>query len=155
MSQSQAKTDFNLGNDDVEWTKEDRNSAKDFIQCLYRENILNHSKELILTNLDIDPKLVALIKECYNIRKDDIFQAVLCEELHKGDKNIVENIDWKLKWVMGSSKLATLREPLVQVDLYCFKKINDNVRNAVNFEMNVDQVNKLIQDLEEAQELLN
>lgn len=146
---AQTKISFNLGSDEVEWGKEDQTAAKSFIQHLYKENVSNHSQELTLNHLNLVPQLASQIEECYHIRRNDVFRAVLCDEVRKGNKDIVENIDWKLKWVMGSSKLATLREPLLQVDLHCFEKEND-VRNTIHFEMNLDQVNRLINDLEQA-----
>ncbi|KAB0794673.1 hypothetical protein PPYR_11512 [Photinus pyralis] len=144
---AQTNTSFNF--DEVEWAKEDQTAAKNFIQHLYKANISNHSQELTLNHLNLAPQLARQIEECYNIRRNDIFQVVLRDEVRKGSKDVVENIDWKLKWIMGSSKLDTLREPFLQVDLHCFKKQND-VRNTFNFEMNLDQVNRLIHDLEQA-----
>ncbi|KAK4875035.1 hypothetical protein RN001_011457 [Aquatica leii] len=146
-------SNFNVGNDDIEWTKDDHRIATNYVQNLYKENVLKSEnwENVIKT---VTPKYQQIIKECYDNRKSQIYQAVLCDELHKTNANIVQNIDWKLKWIMGSSKLATLREPLLQVDLHCFRKENENTRKTVNFEMDIGQVNKLILDLEKVKQLI-
>lgn len=64
----------------------------------------------------------------------------------------MENIDWRLKWVLGSSDLATLQEPRLQVDLHCVSKNgNSIVKDIVNFEASLEQIDNLITDLTKLQ----
>lgn len=104
---------------------------------------------------DLNPDSRQCIIDCYEIRKEEILQAIIREKLSKYGKPLVENIDWKLKWIMGSSKLASLREPLLQVDLHCFKKQDESARKTINFEMNLEQVDKLIAGLEKVKSEIN
>lgn len=75
---------------------------------------------------------------------------MLKERLMKLDQPLVENIDWKVKWVCGSSKLASLSQPLARIDLHCLE--NSKGRSTCSFEMNLDQVSDMIQKLEEYKE---
>ncbi|KAF5284699.1 hypothetical protein FQR65_LT13452 [Abscondita terminalis] len=148
-----SSSDFNIGREVIEWTKDDHINAVNYIQNLYKENVIKSENWENIAK-EINSRYEHIIKECYEIRKNEIYQAVVCEELYKHNSNIVQNIDWKLKWIMGSSKLSSLREPLLQVDLHCFKKKNESVRKTVNFEMDIVQINKLISDLEKVKQLI-
>lgn len=138
---------YNNFNSDIEWTEDDFNKAKRDIQNLYKHCIINN-KELELK--DSNPELTKMFQDCFNIRQNEILQKLLKENIIKKGHNLVENIDWRLKWIMGSSSLATIREPLLQVDLHCSKydvEQNMSVNNTVNFEANLEQVNNLIEEL--------
>ncbi|KAF5286631.1 hypothetical protein FQA39_LY16205 [Lamprigera yunnana] len=150
---SNNRSHFKIEMDNIEWTKEDSGSALSFIQTLFRQMLKSQNWE----NSDLtefNSKYGDIIKECYEIRKRQIYQAVLSEELELIDNRVVQNYDWKLKWVMGSSKLATLREPLLQLDLHCFIKESKDTR-TINFEMSISQIDKLILDLEKAKEFIS
>lgn len=74
-----------------------------------------------------------------------MFQALAKECVLNKGYNLVENFDWKVKWILGSSDLATIKEPIVQVDLYCINKEKDTLkRNIVNFEANSEKLDELI-----------
>ncbi|CAH0555472.1 unnamed protein product [Brassicogethes aeneus] len=146
---------FNNYNSDIEWTPEDFEKAKKEIQNLYRNAINN--KEFKLDIKDVNSEVIKLIEDCFTVRKSEIIQKVLKDGIVKNGHNLVDNIDWRLKWVMGSSKLATIREPLLQVDLHCTKfdrEENEMKNNTVNFEMDIKQVNNLINELSSVQKEL-
>lgn len=95
---------------------------------------------------------IKCIKDCYEIRKPEIQRAVTNECLAKMDCPVVTDFDWKLKWVVGSSTLSSIREPLMQMDLYT-KQVDqdDNLHcGKINFEMNVHELNQFIQEAEKA-----
>lgn len=99
-----------------------------------------------------DPNLPKIIQEAlttaYDIRKSQIFQALAKENVLKKGHNVVENFDWKVKWVLGSSDFASIRQPILQMDFYCAQKENDSVvSNIINFEMNSETVEEFIQAL--------
>lgn len=140
----------NGGVQHVEWSETDYEKAHSLIQNFYRDCVAKTKTSGIE---GAPPNVQNVIKDCYEARQGEIFQAVAKDTLLcSGAKNLVENIDWKLKWIMGSSKLSTLREPVLQMNLSCIEKseANVNVRNVVNFEMNPEQVDKLIDNLEKA-----
>lgn len=120
-----------------------------FVQTLYRDQVTNQSSDLEskvakLNSNDVQQAVLG----CYATRKDQIVAGITKDLMRRNGELLVENIDWKLKWVMGSSKFAALREPLLQVDLHCFRR--DKNRTTVNFEMSLDKVDMLIKELENA-----
>jgi hypothetical protein len=147
------QANFDNYNSDIEWTVEDFNRAKSEIQKICRESVLNENFELethFVENVQQE------IKNCLEIRKDDIFQALVKEKLVDSGHSLVENFNWRLKWVLGNSKLASVREPLLQVDLDCAKNVDHKLTNeTVNFELNHESLNLLIQQLEKASNELN
>ncbi|RZC38993.1 HCaRG domain containing protein [Asbolus verrucosus] len=143
------QANFDNYNSDIEWTIDDFNNAKTGIQKLYRQSVITNCD--LKTNLG--DNVQQEIKNCFEIRKDDIFQALIKEKLVKSGHNLVENLDWKLKWVLGSSKLASIRQPLLQVDLHCLKKspdVNNISKHNVNFEVNLETLDLLIAQLQKA-----
>lgn len=140
---------FDSYSGEVEWTEKDYKEALHFIQTLYREQALSRSSdfESKVAELESNDAQRAVLG-CYGIRETEIAAGIAKELMLRDGGRLVENIDWKLKWVTGSSKFAALREPLLQVDLHCFP--TDKNRGRVNFEMTVDAVDTLIKELENA-----
>ncbi|KAJ8937676.1 hypothetical protein NQ318_002346 [Aromia moschata] len=103
----------NYNSGDIEWTKDDYDKTRKCVQHLYRQCIIENNFHL---DKEISPNLEEAIRNCYEIRKDAIFQWVAKECVLNLGHNLVDNIDWKLKWILGTSDLATVREPLLQRD---------------------------------------
>lgn len=137
---------FYNGMDDIEWSVDEHKQARSFIQALYKKYIFEDEFSPQLS--DLSSTHVEEIETCFNIRKKDIHRAVIKEQLLKSNIPLVESIDWKIKWIMGSSKLSSLSEPLVQVDLSCISNVKDG-KDMLNFEMNLSQLENLITELEE------
>lgn len=119
--------------------------TKNYIKHFYHTAIIENSYKP-------DPTLSKEVKEClktcYDVRKEDIFQALAKESLLKAKHNIVDNFDWKIKWILGSSDLATIKEPVLQIDLHCIYQEKDLIKgNIVNFEANSEKVDQLIDAL--------
>lgn len=125
--------------------KEPLTNAKNYIKSYFRAAIINKDCKPDTT---FSEEVNECLKICYDIRKDDVFQFIAKENVLKMGHNIVESFDWKLKWILGSSDLATIKEPVLQVDLYCVCLEADNLkRNIVNFEANLEKVDELINEL--------
>lgn len=125
--------------------KESLKDTKNYIKHFYHTAVIEK-------DCKPDPALSKEVKEClktcYDVRKEDIFQALAKESLLKAKHNLVDNFDWKIKWILGSSDLATIKEPVVQIDLHCIYQDKDVIkRNIVNFEANSDKVDQLINAL--------
>lgn len=146
------RASFDSYSGDIEWSKREHDSARKTIQNLLIRCALEDADVQSFTK-DLSTDLQQTIKECYGIRKDEILQAVMRENLIENDVPFVENVDWKLKWILGSSKFASLNEPLLQVDLHCLPSRNESTK-CVNFEMNLTQTEKLISDLKKARQEL-
>lgn len=133
--------------EDIEWTKDELKSVQLLIQTNFKNNILNNDGVFQFPFENLNETLRIAIEKCYEMRKDEIRQNLIRDNLLSRNIPLVENIDWKLKWVMGSSSTTTISEPLLQVDMHC--AVGDEVkRKTVNFEMNLNQMDELINQLE-------
>lgn len=141
------KASFDKYNSDIEWTNDDFNNVKSQIQKFYREIAVNG----VFPQQFDEGSVQEEVKKCFEIRKGDILEALIKESLLQSGCCLVDNFDWKLKWILGSSKLAGMREVLLQMDLHCAKKQENEdkvIRETVNFEMNLKAVDNLIEQLQ-------
>lgn len=116
--------------------------TKNYVKRFYRTSVIEKDCK---PDAALSDEVKEALKVCYDIRRDDIFQALAKECVLNKGHNLVENFDWKVKWILGSSDLATIKEPIVQVDLYCINKEKDTLkRNIVNFEANSEKLDELI-----------
>lgn len=145
---------FNNYNSDIEWTVDDYNFSKNALQNLYRQFVISGSGECDLSDSKISENLKNEIKTCYDIRKEEIFQVLAEEAVVNRGHNLVKNFDWRLKWIMGTSSLATLREPVLQIDLHCKTNDKSKENETVNFEVNAHQLENVITELSEVQKEL-
>lgn len=128
-------------------------NAKKYIKNYFRTAIIE--KDCKPDNAFSD-QINECLKTCYDVRKEEIFQFVAKEYVLKMGHNVVENFDWKLKWILGSSDLATIKEPMLQVDLNCVCLERDNLkRNIVNFEADLEKVDELIKTLTKLKQQLD
>lgn len=140
------QANFDKYNSDIEWTNDDFNNVKCQIQKFYRETAINGDFPD-----QFDSSMEEEIKKCFQIRKGHILEALIKESLVKSGCCLVDNFDWKLKWILGSSQLAGIREALLQLDLHCaLKRENEEeiIRETVNFEMDLETVDNLIEQLQ-------
>lgn len=138
----------NNSSKDIEWSKADSIKAKQQITHLYKSCALKN-EDLNEKLKDLPASIQEAVINCYNIRRNHILQSVLLNDLAKTGQPIVKNIDWKVKWVLGSAKLVTISEPLLQLDLNCIQK-SEVAESTVNCEMNLEQLNSFIAELERA-----
>lgn len=143
------RVNFETCTGDIEWTNEELKKAQLLIQTNFKNNILNNDAIFQFAFEGVNETIRNVIGKCYELRLNEIRQNLVKEDLLSRNIPLVENIDWQLKWVMGSSSLVTVSQPLLQVDLHCAVG-SDIKRRTVNFEMNLDQVEELISKLEEA-----
>lgn len=130
----------------MEWTRIDFEKARNFIQNLYKDRVKAEGENFKLQGIPGD--IQQALENCYNVRKEQIFQAVMKKSLLENGVDVVENFDWKVKWVMGTSKMVSLREPLLQVNLHCASN------NNLEFEADLEKVDSLIAELERAKSAL-
>lgn len=137
------RTSFDSCSGDIEWTNDDFVKARNLIQRLYQQRAKIAEDNSILKLEGVSKAVQEAILDCYELRKEEIQQAVIKKSwLQNGAENLVENIDWKVKWIMGSSKMASLREPILQLNLNCVGE------KSIDFEMDLGKVDALINELE-------
>lgn len=99
-------------------------------------------------NQDLQQSVIDVI----TIRRSEV-EEFLVDEFNSRNDKLMVSFDWDLKWVMGSSSLATLRTQLATLIMNCRQK--DGTIETVFFEMNRKKLHDLIRMLEECNEKLN
>ncbi|XP_076297659.1 COMM domain-containing protein 8 [Lasioglossum baleicum] len=84
------------------------------------------------------------ILTCLRVRREQLTNALL-KEYSKENYETFIDFDWRLKLVMGSSKLASLREPLLQLDLMVENKEG---RRVLGLELNKDELETFLNTVE-------
>lgn len=143
---SENKVDIGNYSSDIEWTQTDFERAQILIQNLYTEMTKTNNIDINLQGLSKDFR--EAIENCYSARKEEIYQTIVKQNILDKVENLVENFDWKVKWIMGSSKMASLREPLLQMTLHCMG------HKSVEFEANMEQLENFISELEKVKSKL-
>lgn len=125
--------------------KQPLSETKNYIIKFYRTSLIQNDYK---PDLDLSDAVSKAIKTCYDVRKNEIFQALAKECILRKGHNLVENYDWKLKWILGSSDLAIIKEPILQVHLHYVQQENAAIKKrTLNFEANLEKVDELIQAL--------
>lgn len=144
----------NSTHSDTEWTGEELKRTTTKIQNFYRQCAINN--HFSFPNDSPEKSKYALAK-VYESRQKDIVNALMKENFMNNGHHLVENIDWKLKWVLGSSQLATIREPVCQVELgYLLPEKNSTgLKKSINFEVHLEKLDELISLLDNLRTELN
>lgn len=141
----------------TDWTAEEYSCICNELKKLFSEVVGNSLEdEMILANLpELDVPHQKCLLDCLDIHKKDIGRALI-SELASISGPILEDFDWKLKWVMGSSTMSSLREPLLQMDFHLShgKSQGEVNNNTVNVEMDSNELKNLLFSLERAQEAI-
>lgn len=146
----------------TDWTSDEYTVVTNGMKQLFIDAVVNQlSRNEVLDKVsELDANRQEIIMECLEVRQGDIQNALL-EEKCAISGPILQDFDWKIKWVMGSSKLSSLREPLLFLDLHLRDGKNmttqksDIKQKTVSLEMNKNELNKVLAVLEKAQEAVS
>ncbi|PSN36265.1 hypothetical protein C0J52_22620 [Blattella germanica] len=126
-------------------------------QRILQNSPINVFKEIKEKLPELDSTHQEIVLECLSVRQKDI-QNILFQEKCAISGPVLQDFDWKVKWVMGSSKSSSLREPLLSLDLHLSEGRNLRKngiginKKTVSLELDKEELNKLISILEKAQE---
>ncbi|XP_060528990.1 uncharacterized protein LOC132703632 [Cylas formicarius] len=124
-----------------EWTSEDKIKIQKVVAKLFCNSALSNS---IVVAEDVPPTLKSSLENCLLLYKKDILKTLFIENVTQKTP-LVTNFDWKLKWVLGTSKLATIKEPILQLDFHCVSNLKTGpIQETINFEANLEQVDLII-----------
>lgn len=87
------------------------------------------------------------VESVFHLRQGDLVGQVVKQRVAQSGRSVVENFDWRLKWILGSSTIAELREPLCQLDLICLG--SDLCKSVVSFECDLKGLEQLISVLQQ------
>lgn len=117
----------------------------DYIANIYTQYCSNHlTKQELLDYFPIDDSLKDCVFKAIEVRKPKVCQHLV--NLHNSSNlPLMKSFDWDLKFIIGNSSLAAFREQKATLILNS-KKGNDDA--SLSVELNVEQIEKLIQELE-------
>lgn len=146
----------------TDWTSDEYTVVTIGIKQLFIDAVANQlSRNEVMDKVaELDADRQEIIIECLEVRQGDIQNALL-EEKCAISGPILQDFDWRIKWVMGSSKLSSLREPLLFLDFHLREGKNmmaqksDIKQKTVSLEMDKNELNKVIAVLEKAQESIS
>lgn len=130
----------------MDWSKEEYEGVYGLIKTLLRNPACLYLIEEKMPSeyYDFPESIRKDILTCLKVRQKELTRALLTEHSKEKLETLVD-FDWRLKLVMGTSKLASLREPLFQLD---FIAEHTNVRRVIGVEMNKDELDMLITTME-------
>lgn len=104
-----------------------------------------------------DNQLQAFLN-CLVVRKDEL-QISLLRQYQNRPSQFLSDFDWKLKWVMGSSSLASYQETLLELDMTAVQHPTVPISSKspyerISVELTRDDLSTLINTLEKAQECM-
>lgn len=132
----------------AEYTNEDVTNLKNKLRSLFIHLTYSstQSKEHIFKILDNDKS--AFIMETFKQRKLDIAVSLL-KQHNAGIKPTLNNFDWKVNWVVGSSVSPSLKYPIMNLDLPTLHKVDGKTKEEnVSLELTKDELDSLILCLE-------
>eukprot|EP00053_Salpingoeca_punica_P005268 m.53403 g.53403 ORF g.53403 m.53403 type:complete len:194 (-) comp13160_c0_seq1:566-1147(-) len=97
-------------------------------------------------------KVTPTLTECIAARKTELSDALLRETASIASP-VLTNFDWKLQMVMGSDKISSVRQSVVQLDLQV--KQLDGSHKHTQLEMDEQELDAFIAKLEEAHQTLS
>lgn len=138
---------------DTEWSQEELARTREKIQNFFRQNAFSQKFSL---PSDLSENVKSAFENVSKIRHKDILNSIIKENLINNGHNLVENLDWKLKWILGSSKLSILREPVCQVELrYASAEKGLMSKKVIHFEANLEKLDEIISLLNNVKNELN
>ncbi|XP_067009970.2 COMM domain-containing protein 8 [Anabrus simplex] len=145
---------FNVFKSSAKLEKEDYDATcsklKELLILAVARNLEDEQILQQVPELDVDHQ--QRILECLEVRRNDI-SRVLRQKSAAISGPVLLDFDWKVKYVMGSSKLSSLREPLLSVDLHVAEeKGPEKTESTISLELNKTELSTLISALEKAQE---
>jgi len=133
------------------WSLEEWWEVTEAVRSLYLSSVKSSNGDLISDALASLPAgLAQTFQNVLQVRADDIRQHLL-SETSCTSRGVLTDFDWKLKMVLGSDKMSTIREPVLSLEL----RVQDgNASNVETLELNKDELKKLVTSLEGAHKVV-
>jgi len=130
----------------MDWTRAEYEGVYKLILSLLRNpaTIYMVEEKMPQEYHELPEQVQQIILTCLKVRREQLTNALLREHYKRKLPTVIDH-DWRLKLVMGSSKMASLRESLLQLDLIVEVKES---RRIINLELNKDELDTMINSLE-------
>ncbi|XP_020281519.1 COMM domain-containing protein 8-like [Pseudomyrmex gracilis] len=132
----------------MDWSKAEYEGVYKLISALLRNpaSLYMVEEKMPQEYHELPEQVQQNILTCLRVRREQLTNALLREHYKRKLPTVVD-FDWRLKLVMGSSKMASLRESLLQLDL---TTEDAESRRVTNLELNKDELDTVINALEAA-----
>ncbi|KAK3923230.1 COMM domain-containing protein 8 [Frankliniella fusca] len=139
------------------WNRSQFLEANSLIKEFLAECVVNdYDKQKVEERLSLEDSQFQALMNCLVTRKDEL-QISILNHFNNGQSQVLRDFDWKLKWVMGSSSLASHQETLLELDMSTVKhtKVPMNSESPmarISVELTREDVLTLISALEKARD---
>lgn len=123
-----------------------------FIGTAYRQFIMRQitDTELISHFAHLNQDLQQSVLDVIGVRRTEVEEFLVCE-FNARDTKLLVSFDWDVKWIMGTSSMATMRQQLATLVLNCRRSGGGGSatgKETVSVEMRQPQVREMIRMLE-------
>lgn len=130
-------------------------NAIKFISNIYRQFILEMISEAELLshfahfNADFQQSVLDVI----SVRRTEMEEFLIVEH-NSRNRNLLMSFDWDIRWILGTSNMASLRTQIATLILNC-KTPKSTELKTIHMELSKEQIDKLITLLEKCDEKLS
>lgn len=119
-----------------------------FIGTAYRQFVMQQitDTELISHFAHLNQDLQQSVVDVIGVRRTEV-EEFLVSEFNARDTKLLVSFDWDVKWIMGTSSIATVRQQLAMLVLNC-RRSGGSGTETVSVEMRQPQVREMIRMLE-------
>lgn len=130
------------------------NSIK-FISNIYRQFSLEmiSEAELLSHFAHLNADFQQSVLDVFSVRRTEM-QEFLIIEHNSRKNNLLMSFDWDIRWILGTSNMASLRTQIATLILNCKTQKSTELK-TIHMELSREQVDKLIIILEKCDEKLS
>lgn len=124
-------------------------NAIKFISNVYRQFILEmiSKAELISHFAHFNTDFQQSVLDVFTVRRNEM-EEFLINEHNSRTNNLLTSFDWDIRWILGTSNMASLRTQNATLILNC-KTSKSSELKTTHMELSKEQIDKLIAVLEE------
>ncbi|KAK0089657.1 hypothetical protein PV325_006080 [Microctonus aethiopoides] len=132
----------------IGWNEDEYNDIRTLICNLFTNPTLLYLDKTKLPQefLEFSENIQVQMFDCLKEKQKYLVNALMKKYSQKNIQTLID-FDWRLKVILGSSEVASLREPLLQLDL---RVMENEAENIVDLELNKNELDHLIKVLEAA-----
>lgn len=135
---------------------DDFDNAIKFISNIYRQFILEmiSETELLSHFAHFNADFQQSVLDVFTVRRTEM-QEFLINEHNSRKDNLLMSFDWDIRWILGSSNMASLRTQIATLIFNCKTPDSTTDLKTIHMELSKQQIDKLIDILEKCNEKLS
>lgn len=130
-------------------------NAIKFISNIYRQFILEmiSEAELLSHFAHFNTDFQQSVLDVFKVRRTEI-EEFLINEHNARRNNLMISFDWDIRWILGSSNMASLRTQIATLILNCKTSKSTDIK-TIHMELSREKLDKFIDILEKCDEKLS